>query len=143
MGFVRRLRMLAAVAFGATALFCAGVWGYDTQQDAGAFLGITSQYDGWTRSLLITGVVPGSGATRAGLQRQDRVVAIDGRPLDSPSPFFDRWSTGATWRLAGTDAERRHGPRAAAPRIAGCWAASAPVERGSGRAILVAAKGDL
>lgn len=91
---VGRLPILAAFAFGVVALSYAGIWTYYTQQETGAFLGITPAYDGWARSLRVTSVVPGSGAERAGLRPGDRVVAVNGQPLETRAPFNDHVSRG-------------------------------------------------
>ena len=91
---VGRARILAALVFGVTALCYASIWTYYTHQEAGAFLGITSSYDGWARSLEVTGVVPASAAARAGLQPRDSITAIDGQPLDNQEPFWDRVTRG-------------------------------------------------
>ena len=89
-----RLRILAAFVFGVVALSYAGIWTYYTQQEAGAFLGITPAYDGWARNMEVTGVVPGSGADRAGLLRGDRILAVNGQPLVTDAPFHDNVSRG-------------------------------------------------
>jgi len=91
---VSRLRILAAFVFGVVALSYAGIWTYYTQQEAGAFLGITPAYDGWARNMEVTGVVPGSGADRAGLRPGDRITAVNGQPLVTDAPFHDNVSRG-------------------------------------------------
>jgi len=91
---VGRVRVIAALVFGVLALSYAGIWTYYTQQEAGAFLGITPAYDGWARGVDVTSVVPGSGAERAGLLPGDRIVAVNGQPLETQAPFHDHVARG-------------------------------------------------
>jgi phosphoserine phosphatase RsbU/P len=91
---VSRLRLVAAFLFGMVALCYAGIWTFYTQQEAGAFLGITPSYDGWARTIEIMSVVPGRGADQAGLRAGDHVVAVDGQPLDTEAPFHDHVARG-------------------------------------------------
>jgi sigma-B regulation protein RsbU (phosphoserine phosphatase) len=93
-GGVSRVRAFAAFLFGAMALGYACIWTYYTQQNAGAFLGITSSYDGWARRLNVATVLPDSPAERAGLRPGDVIEAIEGRPLDTQSPFYDHVTRG-------------------------------------------------
>ena len=110
-GGVGRARILAALAFGVTALCYASIWTYYTQQDAGAFLGITSAYDGWAGSLEVTTVVPGSPADRVGLQPGDWITAINGHPLDTQAPFWDHVTRGRPGDSVGFTVRRKGEPR--------------------------------
>lgn len=89
-----RARILAALVFGVTALGYASIWTFYTQQEAGAFLGITSEYDGWARHLRVVTVVPESPAERAGVQPGDRITAVNGHILDTQAPFWDHVTRG-------------------------------------------------
>ena len=89
-----RLRILAAFVFGIMALSYAGTWTYYTQQQAGAFLGITPAYDGWARSLEVMDIGAGSAAERSGLRPADRIIAVNDQPLQTQAPFHDRVSRG-------------------------------------------------
>jgi sigma-B regulation protein RsbU (phosphoserine phosphatase) len=86
---VGRVRVLAALLFAVVALAYASTWAYYIQQEAGAFLGITPSYNGWTRSIDVTSVVRGSAAERAGFQAGDEIVAVAGQSLDHDGPFHD------------------------------------------------------
>jgi sigma-B regulation protein RsbU (phosphoserine phosphatase) len=108
---VGRARILAALAFGVTALCYASIWTYYTQQEAGAFLGITSSYDGWGRSLDITTVVPDSAASRAGLLPGDWISAVNGQPLDTQAPFWDHVTRGRPGDAVSFTVRREGNPR--------------------------------
>jgi sigma-B regulation protein RsbU (phosphoserine phosphatase) len=85
-----RLRVLAALAFGAATLFYAATWIYYAQQGAPeAVLGITYEYDGWRQGLCINEVVPESPAERVGIKPGDLIVAVNGQLLSTPNPFSD------------------------------------------------------
>jgi sigma-B regulation protein RsbU (phosphoserine phosphatase) len=97
-----RIRILGALLLGAVMVAYAAAWIYYTQQTAGAFLGITREYDPWARHLKVLGVEPDSPAARAGLREGDVIVAINGQALDTPGPFDDnvvRGTPGDTLRL--------------------------------------------
>ena len=106
-----RARILAALAFGVTALCYASIWTYFTQQEAGAFLGITSSYDGWARSLEVTAIIPESPAERAGLQPGDWIAAINGHPLDTQAPFWDHVTRGRPGDTVRFTVRRKGAPR--------------------------------
>jgi len=55
---------------------------------------VQEQYDGKTHSLAVLDVVPGSPAEQAGLRVNDRIVAVNGRPLVTLAPFDEVWSRG-------------------------------------------------
>jgi membrane-associated protease RseP (regulator of RpoE activity) len=54
------------------------------------FQGITSlHYSKASRSVVVVGVLPSSIAERAGLQAEDRIVAINGKTLESIVPYYE------------------------------------------------------
>jgi sigma-B regulation protein RsbU (phosphoserine phosphatase) len=105
--------VIAALAFGVTALCYASIWTYYSQQEAGAFLGITSSYDGWARSLEVVSVVPESAAARAGLERGNSITAINGQPLDTQEPFWDHVTRGRPGDAVSFSVRRKGDPRSA------------------------------
>jgi S1-C subfamily serine protease len=53
------------------------------------FLGVAVRGDTGTSSVVITAVVAGSPADRAGLSRGDQILSLDGTQVDSPSTLTD------------------------------------------------------
>lgn len=85
----RPLRYLLAVLFAAAAATYSVLWVEDVRHPTPQ-LGFTSyEYSGASRSMVAGPVVSGSPAEVAGLQTGDRIVAIDGKLLDSLRPFYD------------------------------------------------------
>ena len=109
-GGVGRARILAALAFGVTALCYASIWTYYTHQDAEAFLGIVSSYDGWGRSLDVTSVVPESAAAQAGFQPGDGITAINGQTLGNQEPFWDHVTRGRPGDAVSFTVRRKGNP---------------------------------
>lgn len=106
-----RARILAALVFGVTALGYASIWTFYTQQEAGAFLGITSAYDGWARHLAIATVVAESPAERAGLQPGDLITTVNGHELETQTPFWDHVTRGRPGDAVGFTLLRKGNPR--------------------------------
>ena len=91
--------LLAALAtlFAAAAILYGFLWMYDARHPNNPVeLGFNRQhdttFDETTHSILILDVVPSSPAERAGLRVNDRILAIDGHPLDTMAPFYETWS---------------------------------------------------
>ena len=105
------IQILGALAFGAAALLYAVTWTYYSREDAPEYrLGITFSYDGWQRGLLVSTVLPGSPAARAGLEADDLIVAINGRPLDDPAPFSELVVRGSSGDRVQLSIARRGAP---------------------------------
>lgn len=69
-------------------------WMYAMRHRAPAVeLGIDTQYSLATRCSVIQSIYPDSPAEKAGLRVSDHIIAINGRPLDTPQPFDDTWAT--------------------------------------------------
>ncbi|MGH9329008.1 MAG: PDZ domain-containing protein, partial [Vicinamibacterales bacterium] len=83
----------AAIVIAATAVYSLG-WMYYAGVVPRARLGVTPEHRVRTADLLVTAVESGAPAARAGLQAGDRIVEINGRPLDTPNPFFDAVTRG-------------------------------------------------
>jgi membrane-associated protease RseP (regulator of RpoE activity) len=91
--------LLAALAtlFAAAAILYGFLWMYDARHPNNRVeLGFNRQHnttlDEATHSISILDVVPSSPAERAGLRVYDRIVAVDGKPLNTIAPFYENWS---------------------------------------------------
>ncbi len=85
----RPLLVALAVLFAAAAILYSAIWMYYTRWESKAQIGIDAPYSMLTRSMRVTRVPEGSAAEQAGLQPDDRIVAINGRRLDTVNPYFD------------------------------------------------------
>jgi sigma-B regulation protein RsbU (phosphoserine phosphatase) len=85
----RLLRYLLAILFAAASVTYSVLWvlhvRHATRQPGFA----SYEYSAATRSMTVGPVLPGSPAEEVGLQTGDRIVAIDGRPLENLSPFYE------------------------------------------------------
>ena len=54
----------------------------------------TERFDKNTHSILVGDVVPGSPAETAGLRVGDRIIGVNGRPLDTSAPYDDAYAKG-------------------------------------------------
>ena len=50
---------------------------------------VSYEYSAATRSMIVGDVLPGSPAEQAGLRTGDRIIAIDGKPLENLRPFYE------------------------------------------------------
>ena len=85
----RPLRRLLAILFAAATTTYSVLWIKHVRQPPRQPGFVSYEYSPATRSMVIGGVVPGSPAHKAGLRTGDRVVAIDGQPLESLRPFYE------------------------------------------------------
>ena len=85
-----------AVLFVAATIFYTGIsiYYYSHPLTSAAFLGVDYGLDVETPGIVITRVLPGSPAEKAGLRAKDVVAAVNGRLLDTPNPFYDAVSRG-------------------------------------------------
>jgi phosphoserine phosphatase RsbU/P len=85
-----------AVLFVAATIFYTGIsiYYYSHPLTSAAFLGVNYDLDVETPGIVITQVLPGSPAEKAGLRAKDVVAAVNGRLLDTPNPFYDAVSRG-------------------------------------------------
>ncbi len=65
------------------------LWMYYVRQEPRALLGIEFDFSPRARALQVNSIVNGSAAGRAGIRAGDRIVRVNGRLLDTPSPFYD------------------------------------------------------
>ncbi|MFQ5817283.1 MAG: PDZ domain-containing protein, partial [Terriglobia bacterium] len=79
----RPLLLALATLFAAAAILYSAIWLYYICWESKAQIGIEAPYSMLTRSMRVTRVPEGSAAEQAGLRAGDRIVAINGRPLDT------------------------------------------------------------
>ena len=85
----RPLLVALATLFAAATILYGAIWMYYIRWEPKAQLSIEFEYSATTRSLHLTRVLEGSAAEQAGLRSEDRIVAINGRRLDTVNPYFD------------------------------------------------------
>jgi hypothetical protein len=85
-----RPRLLLAALFAiATAVYC-GIWIHYIQVLPQSVVGVAFRpFSPERKSLYLVRVAPGSPAERADLRPGDRIVEINGRPLDNLDPWVD------------------------------------------------------
>ena len=110
----RPLLVALAVLFAAAAILYSAIWMYYVRWESNAQIGIEAPYSMLTRSMRVTGVPEGGAAERAGLRPEDRIVAINGRRLDTMNPYFDAVSRGQPGDVVELTVER---PGTAAPIV--------------------------
>ncbi len=82
-------RRTLAIAFGILLTAYSVSWMYLVRQESEIFIGIDTEFRPICECLLIRSVTRSSPAEVAGLRAEDRIRAIDGRPLDRFEPFLD------------------------------------------------------
>jgi S1-C subfamily serine protease len=89
------LTVLAVLFVAATIVYTGiSIYYYSHPLTSAAFLGVDYGLDVATPGIVITRVLPGSPAEKAGLRAKDVVAAVNGRLLDTPNPFYDAVSRG-------------------------------------------------
>ncbi len=113
-----------AVLFGGAATLYSALWIYYARWEPAAQLGIQSEYSILARSLHVTRVAAGSAAERAGLRPGDGIVAVNDRPLEYMTPFWDAVTRGRPGDRVKLAVNRQG---AAAPSSASALALQAPL----------------
>jgi phosphoserine phosphatase RsbU/P len=88
-----------ATLLAAAAILYGSLWMYYVRQPGNLVeLGFNQthndQYDEKTHSIAVGDVVPGSPAERAGLRPLDRIIGVNGLPLQTSAPFDEAWARG-------------------------------------------------
>ncbi len=110
----RPLLLVLAALFAAATILYSAIWMYYIRWEPKAPIGLRAPYSMLTRSIRVTRVPEGSAAEQAGLRPEDRIVAINGRRLDTLNPFFDAVHRGQPGDVVELTVER---PGAAAPIV--------------------------
>jgi sigma-B regulation protein RsbU (phosphoserine phosphatase) len=90
----RPILLALALALAGAATLHGIVWMYYVRQSPTAHLGIEFVFEREAAALRLTRVADASAARRAGLQPDDRLTSINGRPLADPTPFYDSVTRG-------------------------------------------------
>ncbi len=85
----RPLLVALATLFAAATILYSAIWMYYVRWESKAQIGIEAPYSMLTRAMRVTRVPEGSAAEQADLRPEDRIVAINGRRLDTMNPYFD------------------------------------------------------
>ncbi len=80
---IRRLLLATlAVLFALCTVFYSALWTLYAEQPVPVELGFDNEYLPLDHSQLVRSVLPGSPAERAGIKAGDRIIRINGAPLD-------------------------------------------------------------
>lgn len=81
-----------ATLFATATVLYSSLWMYRVRRSAAPVeLGFDNQYIAPAHAMQVRSVQKGSPAERAGLRAQDRIVAVNGRPLDTVAPLEQTW----------------------------------------------------
>lgn len=92
----RWLLRVAALLFGGTTAFYSIIWVTYAMNGGVTNIGLEFTYSLPSRYLKVSRVEPGSNAQRAGLRPGDKILAVNGSPLDTLTPYYDWVSGGHT-----------------------------------------------
>ncbi len=84
--------VILAALFAAATILYSGLWIYAQRRQNYVRLGFGNQYVQADHSELLTNISAGSPAEKAGLQVGDRILKVDGEPLEGPYSLGKIWS---------------------------------------------------
>jgi sigma-B regulation protein RsbU (phosphoserine phosphatase) len=88
---LRPLLILPALVFAGSMLLYSVLWMIAVRQAPQVALGFETEYLASERAILLREIKPGSPAEAAGLRRNDRVLAIDGRRIENSASLYLAW----------------------------------------------------
>ena len=121
----RPLLVGLATLFAAATILYSATWMYHVRRGPLPQLGFDFEIRHPISSHFVTRVDPGSAAEQAGLRPGDQIVAVNGRPLNTPIPLYDALFRGQPGDVVQLIIER---PGAAAPLSFGVVLGSQPVQ---------------
>jgi len=80
-----------ATLFAVATILYSCLWMYVVRHPAAVELGFDPQYLSTSHSLAVEEVLKGSPAEQAGLRAGDRIIAVNGRRLETMKPFEEVW----------------------------------------------------
>lgn len=107
--FPRQVLLTLAVLLAAVIVTYSVLWMQCVRWRPQAYLGIDYSFS--ALFLLVTKVFPGTAAEQAGLQAGDRIVAMDGRELETREPFYDSVARGRPGNTIRMLVERPGSPK--------------------------------
>jgi hypothetical protein len=90
--FSKPLRVTLAALFAAATLLYSGLWMYSNYRPIPVELGFSDEYLDAQHCELVRRVEKGSPAESAGLRAGDRIIEIDGRPVENAVSIVNAWS---------------------------------------------------
>jgi S1-C subfamily serine protease len=100
-----------AVLFAAATILYSALWMYAVRWEPEAELGLNFfEYRQSEGTLRIAQVLEGGPAEGVGLQKDDKILAINGQRLDNPEPFYDKLMHGRPGDVVNLTVERPGAP---------------------------------
>ena len=101
-----------ATLFAVATILYSCLWMYVVRHPAAVELGFDPQYLSTSHSLAVEEVLKGSPAEQAGLRAGDRIIAVNGRRLETMKPFEEVWYRSQPGDSVELTVERRGKPDA-------------------------------
>jgi sigma-B regulation protein RsbU (phosphoserine phosphatase) len=106
--FLKPLLATLAPLFAAATILYTALWMYNTRWQVPVELGFDNQYLQAEHCELVKSVQSGSPAESAGLTAGDRVIAINGLPIENPSSMSDVWAVHRPGDAVNLTIQRAH-----------------------------------